>query len=1099
MALHLHKSNRTERLVDALAKTVAQPMPHASVFAPEWIVVSSPGMERWLSMELAKRLGVWANPAFPFPRKLVDSILSALCPEPNEHARGYEPTSMTFAIARLLREHADDPLFRHVRRYYADDSRGRRRLALAQRLAELFDQYLTYRPEMVLEWESSVADDFQPALFRGLSQLHGPQHLAARTREALRSLANATKATTLLPARMHVFGVSSLPPIYVDLLSALGTQRDVHLYALSPTREYYGDIRPKKKRGRRGQLRQQSFELDDFHAEPHALLGSLGKHGREFFDLLEERKLYQEGREDLYQEPPEDTLLHVLQADLLALRTRGDEPDDSPRVTLESADTSISIHACHGPMREVEVLHDQLMQLISEHGVEPHEIVVMTPNISEYAPRIDAVFSQPKEQRPQIPFRIADRAPSETEPLLLAIDALLDVLLGRFGANQVLDLLGIDLIREHFEIAPEQLETLRDWVEQSGIRWAVDAAHRAELDQPAFAENTWRFGLARLALGYSGGAPVEQLFAGVAPAAIDTGDGALLGHFLEFCARLFSLRELFKHAATPTEWERRVTQLIALMLGDTASAPEHKQLHRALCELVEHAARAGFEEAFDLATLRSLLQTALSAKAPAHGFMSYGVTFCQLIPMRSIPFKVLCLLGLNDGAFPANDTPFVFDEIKKNRRLGDRSRRDDDRQLFLEALLCARETLIITYIGQSLKNGKALPPSVVVSELIAHAAESCKLAGRDDAKSPVERTNRMEARLVVRHALSAASPRNFGADPDARLFSFSLTGWKAALALADEHRRPQPFAVLRAPLHEPPAEIALSDLERCLMNASREFCQRRLALYLGDDIDQLQEREPFALNLLERWKLGNDALERPDSAASSLIVQRAQGLLPFGHVGAREHQRVQQHVQAIAAAMSEHTVGERLPRVEIDLLIDGVRLTGSVDDLWRSAHVRAQYSKLGSRHELRQYIRHIALRCMALDAPKLGLPTRSVLIGRSDKVLGQVWFEAEGHAPAILRELMALYTDALSRPLPLIADVSRAYVEAIGKNKAEPDALLIARNKFAGGSGQDSEPTDPYVLQLYPDFDAVLNVRPGEFERSATRLYEPFFRSRKAP
>jgi exodeoxyribonuclease V gamma subunit len=1115
MSLHVHRSNRTERLVDALARTVAQPL--ASVFQAEWVTVSSPGMERWLSMELGKRLGVWANPAFPFPRKLIETVLAAVLPD-SEAQLAYDPTCMLFAIARLLRERADDPELAQPVQYCelsqpvhssAEATRDRRRLALAQRLADLFDQYLTYRPELALGWEAGVGADpadfanFQGPLFRALAREYGPHHLPARARAVLRSLAKAGLPAGL-PERLHLFGISTLPPLYLDVLAALAEHCEVHLFLLSPTREYYGDLRSARERKRRSR-RQLSFGEAAFRSEPHALLASLGRHGREFNDLLEELPQYAEARTDLYEDPGTDSLLHALQADLLALRTRGQAPDELAPLPLTAADRSLSIHACHGPMREVEVLHDQLCELISA-GVEPHEIIVMTPNIRDYAALIDAVFSQAEAQRPSIPFRIADRGAADSEPLIAALDALLDVLQSRFGANQVLDLLGLPLVRDRFGIAPDQVETLREWVEASGIRWGVDAAHRGEVGQPEFAENTWRFGLARLALGFSTGAAPAQLFAGVAPAAIDSADGALLGSFLEFCKQLFAFRIELRAAASAPVWSERLARLLgALLAGDSSSAAEHKLVRRALSELEQHAARADFDEAFDLTTLRALLTRTLSSRLPAHGFLSGGVTFCQLMPMRSIPFKVLCLLGMNDGVFPATDSTLAFDLMQRERKPGDRSRRDDDRQLFLEALLCARESLIITFIGQSLKDGKLLPPSVLVNELIDHVSQNFVLPDAANAEDAQAAVQRMERRLVLRHPLSAASPRYFGTDSDPRLFSFSSASCQAAAALCQPSRRRPSFSQLRSPEHDRLIEVSLADLERGLMRPSREFCQRRLALYLGDDLARVEEREPFALSHLERWQVASDLLHdqrRGDGAVDALTVLRAEGRLPLAAAGRLEQAALQADVTAILRALDETARSEPLPTLEVDLTLGGVRVTGRIDGLWSAGHVRAQYSKLNSRQELRHFIRHVVLRCVALQAPQLRLPDKSILIGRDEKgAIGTLHFVDIRDPAALLAELLRTYELALNGPLPLFPAASRGYAEALVSGKPRDLAIAQARRMFMASSSQDfgADNQDAYVQQLFTDFDVALEQRPREFEAAAERVYVPLFDHRRSP
>jgi len=1138
MPLHVHRSNRTERLVDVLATITADPL--SSPLQAERIVVSSPGIERWLAMQLAKRLSIWTNAEFPFPRKLIDDLLTALDPNTDKDTaiaaraarKAYEPMCMTFGIARELaaRTALDDALFAEVTQYCRDDAHGRRRLSLSMRLAELFDQYLTYRPDMLSSWQSGANQDnqedgFQPVLFRSLVERHGDRFLPRCVESALAALrSGATPAGW--PPRIHLFGLSSVAPLHIDLLVGLSAHSDVHLYVLSPSREYFADLLParsqRKSRGREDKARQLSFAEESFLAEGegHPLLASLGRHAREFQEQLENaaaQQQYQEPFGDLFEEPAEDSLLHVLQADLLSLRAR---PKDAPYYALVQDDASLSVHGCHSPMREIEVLHDQLTRLIAERGVDPSEIIVMAPDISEYAEVIDAVFSEidPKSGRTPIPFHIVDRTLSQTSPLLLALGAVLDVLVGRFGAGEVLDLLGFDLIRERFEIAIDQVDTLRDWLEDSGIRWGVDAEHRAEHGQPARDENTWRTGLWRLALGYCTGLGADQLFAGVAPAPLDSEHGELLGHFLAFCDGLFRARSEFAQPAPLRVWEERFARLTSGMLSERVDAAERKALWFALRELSEHAERAGFEEAIDLVSLRRLLDRALSLAAPMHGFLSLGVTFCKMLPMRSIPFKVICLIGLNDGVFPASDTPFAFDLMRKQRRLGDRVRRDDDRQLLLEALLSARESLIISCVAQSQQTGKELPISGVVVELIEQAARSCQLPGQDPEASATQRMAAMERRLLVRHPLSSTSPRYFRLDQDPhkdpRLFSYSQASYAVACARS-ERGAEQPwgkFGIVRGPLGEPPLAIALSDLERGLMRPSREFCQKRLNLHLGDDLSALPEREPIKLSVLDYWKIATEWLAHVAQARadrSRLDVQRAQGRLPYFARGQLDYAAIEAQVTAISQLRSSLTGGSAAHAVDVDLEVKvptfgDIRVYGQIGDIWPNAHVRVQYSQLGKRHELAQYIRLVLLRCHA-QQHQLQLPEQSLLVGRKSRGDGvgyvQLELAADAEPHAALRELVALYCEALAAPLPLFANASREYVRRLATaNGTLKGALAAAREKFGARDDRaefDTDLSDAYVAQLFGDFDTMWQAADGGFERTAERLYGPLLRMRR--
>jgi exodeoxyribonuclease V gamma subunit len=1080
MSLQLYRSNCMERLADALARAVSRPL--SNVLAPECIAVPSSGMERWLALELATRLGVWANPAFPFPGKLIESILADVLNEPVD-PQAYAQLRVQFALARLLAELAPRPEFQIVRSYLERDPGNARRLVLAGRLAELFDRYVIYRPELVWEWQHDKGEHWQAELFRALHVELGPQNLAARMHGAREALARGAVLSARVAERIHVFGVSSLPPAYLDLLSAVSQQREVHVYVLSPCREYYADLRS------RPQLPA---------AEGHALLASLGRHSREFQELIEAHP-YVEPELDLYADPGQATLLATLQSDILRLHDRA-AAGSGEHKALDPADDSLAIHACHSPMRELEVLHDQLLALISDHGVEPHQIVVLVPDIGAYAPLIDAVFSQ-SAGRPRIPFRIAGRSPRSSSAVLSAFDALLAVFDSRFGASQVLDLLGQDLLRERFAIGVDEVEQLRAWVADSGIRWGVDAAHRAEVGQPERTENTWRFGLARLVLGYASGAEPDATFLGHAPLAFESGDADLLGRFLEFCERLFEFRLELRAPADLATWRERLGNLLAsFVIESRESAADHAALRKALITLEREAAAAGFSEQIELSSLRELLASVLEARPAMQGFLAGGVTFCQLVPMRSIPFEVVCVLGLNDGEFPAIDTPLDFDLTVQKRQPGDRSRRDDDRQLFLEALLSARGKLLLSYVGQSIHDGKQLLPSVLVTELIDHIARAFCLpeAGADPLPA-------MERRLITRHALSAVSPRYFARERDQRLFSYATWALEGARASCAPRHRPAPFFRGEPqPLLQPPAAVDLAQLEIGLVRPQRMFAQQKLGLMLGRDLPALRDREPFDLDALERWQLATDLLleqlDAPLDTDAAYELARARGRLPLGTPGKLEFRALHEQVRAIVASFEAEAGGARLPVRELSLQIRGTRLSGRLEQLWPAAQLRVQYSSTGSRHELRHFVRHVVLSCLRGREPQAGLPQRSLLIGRSRGEPERIEFGVIAEPEPLLWDLLEIFAAAQATPLPLFEHASREYANQLAQGKSERQALGIARTKFSTSAPDGwSDDRDPYVSQFFPDFDAALEVSgPDGFESLARRVYLPLLRCRRS-
>jgi exodeoxyribonuclease V gamma subunit len=1069
--MYVHRSNRAEALVDVLAEIVTPPLPDPT--AAECIVVQGRGMERWLSMELARRLGVWANPDFPFPRHLILRTLADLLGLDVAAPSPFEPEILRWSVADLLGRFLTRPEFVEIRTYLAGDDRGIRRVQLAHRIADTFDQYVVYRPEMVLEWERGGDTHWQALLWRALVERHGATHMAARARAFLDAMRRSAPPLRTTPARICVFGVSTLAPLYLQMLAALAQHRDVHLLLLSPSAEYWADIR-----SRRETLRapaRQPAGADDVDqalhlAEGNPLLASLGRIGRDFQLVLEANVDYHEGERNLYTDPGTRTMLSALQSDILALRHRRPGNADALPLALDPGDDSIAMHVCHAPMREVEVLHDQLLALFDrDASLEPRDVVVMSPRIDAYAPFIDAVFGGAAEHQPRIPYRIADRAVRATDDAVAAFLAVLATLRGRMTASAVLDLLGMDPVRERFGFVSGDLEVVRRWIQESGIRWGIDAVHREQAEQPPLLQNTWRFGLDRLLLGYAMPGAGRHVYGGVLP--YDDVEGSVaevLGRFVEFCEALFSFQRSLQAARAVDAWRADLGRLLRAMIGSTnQTAHQHRQIHAALEELAAQARAGGFHDPVDLDTMQLQLAGALERAAPGRGFLTGGVTFCALVPMRSIPFRVVCLLGMNDADFPRVRRPPGFDLVAQRPRPGDRSSRDDDRYLFLEALLSSRERLIITFVGQSVRDNGEIPPSVVVSELLDVIEDSFVLpaAGAQPPAAPTVR-----AHLVTRHPLQPFSPRYFGADPDPRLFSYARSHCEGARALRGHRSTVPPFVSVPLPLDPATArEVSIDALARFFENPARGFLHQRLSLYLGSDMESVDDREPLELDNLERWKVGTSLLERQldgEGSAEALPSLRASGVLPPGALGTCVVDGVEPEVRAIALVTQRLHGGTELEPLVVDERLDGTRVTGVLRDLWPAGQVRYQFSKLGGRHEIGLWIRHLVLNWLRAGA----YPRVSYLAGRPAVKDGPtaVRFRPVDDAGAILRELLGLYWLGQTMPLLLFERASRVYTAQLRERpRAAVAALKKAQAAFDGGFRSIGDRDNEYVRQVF--------------------------------
>ncbi len=1080
--LWVHRSNRMERLAEMLVEVASTRVPDP--FARECIVVQGRGIERWLSMELARHLTVWGNPEFPFPRKLFERLLDLHSTDAGK-IDPYDPDVLTWAICQELPPLLEKREFSVVRAYVerarvGDTPRGGtdfETVALAQRLAEMFDQYVVYRPAWILDWEQGKDDSWQAILWRSLCQRLGPDHIAARVKERLCQ----PDLSGGLPERISLFGLSAIPPLYLELLAHVARSTEVHLFLLSPSKEYWAWTRSRREIWRQTR-HQPEAAASPQEVEGNPLVASLGKIGRNFQEIfLDTVTDYFE--KDLYDDPGLANALSVLQSDILHLRYRASASDVAP-LALAPDDDSIALHACHSPMREVEVLLDQLRDLFErDRTLEPRDVIVMSPDIDSYAPLIDAVFSVDSEHEPAIPYRIADRRIRATDDVIDSFLVLLEVLGGRFGASEIVDLLSHAPLREKFGFAPDELDTVREWVRSAQIRWGIDSEHRVASGQPEVSEYTWRFGLDRLLLGYAMEGREERMFGGVLP--FDDMEGSeteSLGKLADFCEALFRARESLSTPRRLTDWQGELTALLRHMLANTdATAHEHRQIIAELKQMVEQSSLAGFDGMLSIDTVRQHLERHLERGAPGRAFMTGGVTFCAMVPMRSVPFRVVCLLGMNDTAFPRIERPLGFDLMVQSPKAGDPSRRDDDRYLFLEALLSARQRLLITYVGRGVRDNAEMPPSVVVSELLDTI---------DQSFAPGQNGTPASQRLLTQHPLQPFSRRYFTGEP--RLFTYAQRLSEGARKLLEPRSQPPPFFDAALPGADRRG-VSIEDLIRFFENPSRVFLQRCLGIRLEGGTQILEDAEPVSLSKLDEWDIGTFLLKRRlrgEELDQSFEILRAAGRLPLGVPGVMAWEDVRDVVEALASVVREHTDGEALEPIEVSVVVGNTRLAGALTNLWPQAQVQYRFGKLKPKYEIAAWIRHLLLN-LVRDA---GTPDKTILLGRGGDEVSVVRYEPVQDAHSVLEDLVDLYWVGQGLPLPFFPKASWDFAERMRrKNPDVSAARRIAQNVLAGEYAQDD--ADAYVRFLYTGSDPLqlpeIEWDEPQFESVARVVFDP--------
>lgn len=1052
----------------------------------------------------------------------------------------------------------------------------RRAYGLARRIADVFDRYSLYRPTMALAWSKgeqrperalAEAQAWQPELWKALQDRIGAPTLAERFARARRVLAQAqalrgsrerdgqqlglfeaeppgpardepaptepSPGLQGLPERVSLFGLSALAPAYLDVLRALAGTVNVELFLLCPSDRAWLDLRSRARQdpAAAGNVTERTTE--------NPILLSLGRLGRDFQQVLEladhdagshdayvDSALFHDPLDQAHAQSRPPTMLEVLQSDLLHNRRRRAQGADTGTGTAEPRlaqpdDDSIQIHACHGATRQVEVLRDALLRLLdADPTLEPRDILVMMPDVEQFAPLISAVFSDGTAERsgrdgwgpagaPQLPFFIADRSLRQVNPVASALMKLLDLVPSRLEASQVLDLLGSEPVLRRFGLGADDLPRITGWVRESGIRWAIDADHRAHHGQPRDVSHTWRFGLDRLLLGAAMADEDERLFRGVAPFDDMEGDAVeLLGRFVSFCEVLFDQVHALREPRPLVEWQHGLLEALAALTATTEQTTWLAlQVREVLARMVDEAhgtTAAGSERSLTIDAVRGLLEGSFSIGSGAVGHQTGAVTFCAMVPMRSIPHRVVCLLGMDDGAFPRGAGGQAFDLIAADPRVGDRSPRDEDRLLLLEALLAARTQLIICYTGRDIRTGERRPPAVPVGELLDSLDESFVATGGHA---------RVRDQITLEHPLQAFSPRNFGVDGpqgteplchDTRLCAGAqhLLSGRIALPpfLAPDQRLPEPLGA--QPAREQP--VLLSDLSRFFENPTRYLLNQRLGVFLGEEQTGVEDREPFELSGLEQWSVGNEllcaALGGRDEAASHAALA-ARGQLPAGTPGSCLLDDIDATVHAVLERARQH-LSDEPEEVPIDLELGEVRLLGSVSRVVADLQLTVQYGAIQPRHELALWLRHLAL---VLARPHR--PTRSVIVGKAkqgssqDQTLGPLGDDPAARLAAArqhLTELIELFLRGQHGLLPLFEHASRTYAAAIFREPNEPDAALAAAAQSwrAGYDQRPGDGDDPHVVHVYGADSTLAELAAHtDFAAIACRVWLPLLRA----
>lgn len=1040
MTLQIHRSERADVLVRGLGDLLAD-VP-ADPFTPEVVAVPSKGVERWITQSLSASLGsttgagICANVEFPSPARVVAEALAAGTGVESRDDPWAEHR-LTWVLLEVVEKCSAEPwcatLARHLGLLDGQQDQGRR-VATAAKLAGLFTGYGAQRPGMVRDWAAgrdtdgfgaALADDlaWQAELWRRVRTEVGCESPAERGSEAGERLRDEPRLVEL-PERLSVFGATRLTTEQLLVLEALGEHRDVHLWLPHPSHVLWDRVAARR-----------DADVSTRRADPtadvpqHPLLRSCGRDARELQVRLGTLRVARDdylGGGDvvgrlLDGRAAPATLLGRLQDDLRADRP----PTGSPASVEEgTGDRTLQVHACHGRQRQVEVLREVLLGMLDDDpALELRDVIVMCPDIESYAPLISAVFGDLDELDPSVTshpghglrVRLADRSLRQTNPVLTVVARLLELADARLTASEVLDLAAMPPVRRRFGLDDDALELVGDWVRRSGVRWGLDPQARAPYHLDGIGQNTWQAGLDRVLVGAAMDEDELRTLGLALPLDdVESNDVALAGRVAELVDRLSAAVRSLTGRQSLVSWVDALVEAVRCL----TDVPPHddwqlSEARRQLTDALVSAGQRAGSVALGLSDVRALLAARLQGRPTRANFRTGHLTMCTMVPMRSVPHRVVCLLGLDDGVFPRGTRVDGDDVLSRLPRVGERDARAEDRQLFLDAVLAAGERLVVLYTGADERTGAERPPSVPLGELL----DVVEQMGATD--------------VVVRHPLQPFDARNF--EPatlgDPGPFSFDRASYDGARALSRPRTTRQAFLTQPLPDSDPPSVVELDALVRFLEHPVRGFLRQRLQLTAVDEGEEADDAIPTDAKGLADWRVGDRLLHAGLAGVArddAVRAERLRGELPPGALGTA----ILEPIARRAEVLVTRTAGLRSGTAEtVDITADlgeGLRLAGTVPGVHGDRLVRVEYSRLSAKHRIRSWVCLLALACAQPERDWC-----AATVGRDGDVPVMSALTSPGveDAGEVLRTLARLHRAGLREPLPLTPRTSCAYAD----------------------------------------------------------------------
>ena len=1124
--LMVYPANRLEDLAVLLNHVLklGQHEGTAGVLNSAQVIVENTGMQHWLNTQLATQNGIAMNVDYPLPGKFVWQLARQLLgDEQVPQQPPYKREALVWRIDDLLASEAilTNPAFSQANRYWQSAPQNPqqtpvdllKRFQLASALADLFEQYILYRPDWLNQWQidgqiegqmqqqaqgsaEQSLENWQAQLWAILCQQDG-RHPIDIQHKLIQSLSQlSSHEHKELPQQICLFALNTMAPSTLEVFAALAQHTQVHVFHLNPCAEYWGHIQSEKAIAAthlKHWLAQQDDEVLVDGGNP--LLANLGSQGKEFFRLLQQQDSYNIDAFEEAEPAGSDqdlSMLQQLQQDILHLEDARDHQQ-------LKVDESLVFTNGSSALRELQGLHDWLLgKFQQDPSLKPSDILVMCPQVEDYAAYVGAVFDThgrqygfgpdySKTETPQLPCSIADRKPQDSEPLVAAYLQLLQLPDSRFQVSSVLDLLRLPSMQRKFGIDPAELETIAVWLANACVHWGLDKSHKANTLGQAESTSTysWSWGLKRLLLGFAQGNHSLNYQGDWLLADVEGDQAVLLGRLMQVIEQLQRHAKNLNTPRTGMAWRGYLTGMIDEFFADDHATERNEEqakecLTTAIGNMAMWVEQVDYSQTISLEVVRYSLTQKLSVASSSQAFITGKITFCSMVPMRSIPFKVVAMLGLNDGQYPRQSKPLDFDLMaKEERRVGDRSRRGDDRYLFLEALISARSCLYLSYQGSDSKNNSPRQPSLILSELMDYLSR-----GYGWNFTPTHSGSQMVSLPLHSFSEDNFTPKNSSENGQQDNTSFE-TSWLRLLQATHVEDIKTLDAATHIELEAEPAHIkavAVNDLVRFLENPGRTYANQCLGLYLHDYNLELEDDEPFNSSKLVEYKLRQQMLmallsNEPQACSAVRDEYQLNGQLPESHLAQNIIDTSQEQAEAlvdeILAQGYEQVENHRISLTMLGVTIeDELPLIGDLTDA-NSASIAdndtlkvvlSRPSKPKPKDRLALWITCLVAQ-VAFEHPVTGV---SVHLQKN--------LELQGLDDAVeqLHKIIALYKLGLTQALPLDAELGEELLKVDSQDIDKRSGKWHKKwhnDKYSQSFDFSSDPYRRWLWPQTPSFD----------------------------